>query len=245
MKKSKSIFKALLWPILLGVGQFFISFCLFLYFASQNPSLKGQALTHSFASYLGNYLWIPILWNLLVFLPLFWHHYQKYKIPNQELTKSTIFSIVTLSFPLCIGLNLLLALLKENTSSSFSLLFLISSSIMGPLLEEITFRGIAYQEIQKAFSKKTSIIFITCVFAFFHQGLLQILYAFCMGFLFFFLQEKHHSIFASIISHTSVNALAYFLSFVFPIVPNLYKGLIGVSFLFLFAFILHKQLKNT
>lgn len=246
MKKSKIILSAIFWPVLLGIGQFAISFLFFFLFAKKNPTLKGQALTQAFLPYMEKYIWVPILFNLIVLFPFFIHQYKKYASLKKKLQNKDIQSILFLSLPLCLAFNLLLSIGKEvQMHISFSFLLFFSTSILGPILEELAFRGIAYEEMKKIVTKKTAMIIVTLFFAGYHQGFFQIFYAACMGILFMFLREKYQNIKASMWSHISVNAFAYFFSFMLPIIPIFYKYIFGSLFLVLFALILRNQLKNT
>ncbi|MDD3340871.1 MAG: type II CAAX endopeptidase family protein [Bacilli bacterium] len=246
MKKSKIIIKTIFWPVLLWIGQFAISFLLFLFFASKHPALEGQALTKAFAPFIETQAYLFLLWNTLIFLPIFYRKYKKYKVGNNGIGKGDIVSILLLALPLCVSLNLILSLFTQNAvKPTFSIIILLSTGVIGPILEELSFRGIALEESKKLLSKKNAYIFITLFFAFSHQGITQIFYALVMGSIFLFIKEKYKNINAAIICHISVNTLSYFLSFFLLSISIPYKIFVSCLLFVLFVLILHKQLKKT
>ena len=82
---------------------------------------------------------------------------------------------------------------------------LISTGIIGPIIEELMFRGIIYNELKLKVSPMKAILLTTLFFAIIHFNILQIIYTFAVGFLFIFFYEKYKDIKAAIILHMTLN----------------------------------------
>ena len=56
-----------------------------------------------------------------------------------------------------------------------------------------------------------SIVLASLIFAFFHQTLVQVIYAFCLSFILIYVYEKYKTIKAPIIVHIVSNVISYFI----------------------------------
>lgn len=116
---------------------------------------------------------------------------------------------------ICLGLGITFSLIfhlirhfffpvpKEN----FNILLILATGILGPILEEIMFRGLIYDYLKEE-DKKQSMILTTVLFALSHTGIINILYAFVLGIILIYLKEHYKSLKAPIFFHIGVNVIA-------------------------------------
>lgn len=116
---------------------------------------------------------------------------------------------------ICLGFGLIFSLIfhmlrnfffpmeKEN----FNILIIISTGILGPILEEIMFRELIYNYLKKE-DKRQARIFTTVLFALSHTGIINILYASILGIILIYLKDKYKSINEPISFHIGVNMMA-------------------------------------
>lgn len=81
---------------------------------------------------------------------------------------------------------------------------IISTVVLGPILEEYLFRGIVYHRLKKYYPVMKSLLLTGIVFAFSHTDIFGILYAFIFNFMLIFIYEKY-DLKGSIIVHISAN----------------------------------------
>lgn len=218
--KIYGLIKSILWPLPIGIGQFLITWILsFYYICKENIQLEevsNPQFQIQFQTFLENHSWFLILGNLLLLLFVF--SIFKKKREQEEKANPTLLieSILYGSF-FGILLNLIFSKFFVTTYTEISLkmffLQICTIGIIGPMIEEYTYRGIVYQILKKLFSKKTVAILITLLFAFSHQGLQNILYALLMGSLFYQLLQRgtlHYAIVSHISANTSTLLLGFF-----------------------------------
>ncbi|QSZ26468.1 CPBP family intramembrane metalloprotease [Aceticella autotrophica] len=87
---------------------------------------------------------------------------------------------------------------------------LLSIVIIGPILEEIIFRGLIFKELRKGMSISTSIILQSTIFAIIHGSIYQGFYAFILGILLSVMFYLSKSIWVPIIIHMASNMVALF-----------------------------------
>ncbi|MEG2322529.1 MAG: CPBP family intramembrane glutamic endopeptidase, partial [Bacilli bacterium] len=61
------------------------------------------------------------------------------------------------------------------------ILTLISTSIIGPIIEELMFRGLIYNTLKQKYSNTKSMLLTTILFSLLHFNLIQIIYTFVVG----------------------------------------------------------------
>ena len=106
--------------------------------------------------------------------------------------------------------------MMETFEGSNSVLFIITVCTIGPVAEELLFRGLTLQYAMKAFDNKkykyAIAVFIQAIlFAVYHGNIIQSTYAFIFGLLFGAITVKAGSVLPSIITHCTVNASLYLL----------------------------------
>lgn len=148
-------------------------------------------------------------------------------IINTELVKSENFKKISFSnignlLILSVGMDGIQALISKSLSTIFpsylkvsesifnssdSYLQLIIIVILGPILEEMLFRGIIFGYLKKNFNIIAAVIVQALVFGVVHGNIVQGVYAFISGILLAIVYLHYESIFACIIVHMTINLL--------------------------------------
>jgi len=150
-----------------------------------------------------------LMFNLLIIIFLL-KKYRKYnKDYNSKIEIKDIFKIIISSILISLILNLLILYIKNildiNIQKNLSLYLIIMTGIIGPISEELLFRGIMYNKLLEFNSEKKSTILITIIFAFFHLDIFKIFYTLIIGYILIYLYKKHKNIKAPIIFHIVAN----------------------------------------
>jgi uncharacterized protein len=195
--------------------------------AASGGQFDIQGFTEELTSYIGaQSSWI-ILIAVAVSLPTF---YLFYRDRRQDLmTFVSLRSISPVSIPVLIilglSLNIILELLlvlasqlsflsgifesyNKLASSIFSgniVITLIAVGIIGPIFEEILFRGLIFGELRKITKVRLAIFIQALLFGIYHMNVVQGTYAFLIGLLLGYIYYRSNSIFASMIIHITIN----------------------------------------
>lgn len=206
----KNNLKILSWPILFGVGQFFMLIVLEIIYSFFDK-------IDNFNQFITNNSYIIIFINLLIFLPIYKKEYQKYEENYKEKIKAP-YKIIIIAFLLSLLLNSILYLIKINLNVKMqfnpNIFLLINTIIIGPILEEYVFRGVVYNKYLKLY-KKESIYITTLIFSLMHFDVLSILYTIIMGFIMNKIYIKEHTLKAPILFHITINLVS---SLIFPLI---------------------------
>lgn len=136
------------------------------------------------------------------------------KINFTSLLKEKTFFYTSLGFSLSIFLNMLIFKYFSipKTKDSLNLIInIISSGLIGPIYEEILFRGIFYNKLLKFTSPKKSLIITTICFSLIHFSPIKMFYALVLGYIFTKIYQKDNNILSPIIIHVSANITSIFL----------------------------------
>lgn len=136
------------------------------------------------------------------------------KINFTSLLKEKTFFYTSLGISLSIFLNMLIFKYFSipKTKDSLKLIInIISSGLIGPIYEEILFRGIFYNKLLKFTSPKKSLIITTICFSLIHFSPIKMLYALVLGYIFTKIYQKDNNILSPIIIHVSANITSIFL----------------------------------
>ena len=222
LKYFKDLLKVLIYPIIFIMGEFILQYIFVAIFNSKesngytNKEFLEYIKTIEYQDKLNNYInsktLIIILITLIIFAPLFYNIYIKYKQKNNFKLNNIFIPIL---FGITISLVYNITLYNLNNVFNFTDIFklsslpiivqIISSGIVGPILEELIFRGIVYNKL-KTFNKKMSaIIFTSLIFGLIHGNIINMIYAFGISFMFIYLYEKYKTLKAPIIMHISLN----------------------------------------
>lgn len=106
----------------------------------------------------------------------------------------------------------------ESTFSNIegSWLGILAIAIIGPILEEMLFRGAVTSELLKQYSPTKAIVFSALIFGIFHINPAQVLNAFLLGLLLAWLFYKTHSLIPSILIHILNNSLSIYFTRTYP-----------------------------
>ena len=100
----------------------------------------------------------------------------------------------------------------EAASSSFAgqnpILLILATVILGPIAEELTFRGLTYDRMKRYLGVPWSIIISSLMFGIYHANMIQFIYATLIGLLLAFYYEKSGSLIVPVIGHMAMNAFA-------------------------------------
>jgi len=204
------MWNAVKWLLLYIVVQFLIIFGFtFVYMANGNdPNLFGNFLNDNKI--------ILVLLLGLIFIPLYLYKYKKFDIKEKsfDITKLIIFVVF-----LSVGYNILayyldkyvlLSGLYSNTSNI--LVGIISTVLLGPIIEELLFRGVIYNNLKLKYSIKKSMIITTILFSLSHFTLIQIIYTLIFGMFLNKVYEKYQNIKYVIILHMVSNLVTTLIS---------------------------------
>lgn len=229
--------KIIKWPLIYFLFQFILIFLLSYYYVSNGNDVN------LFNDYLSTKQIYVALIVAIIFIPLLINDYKKYK--KQINTKINYFYLIILGVILSLMYNvfayylnfaLKTSLFDNNSNVAVTLL---STGILGPIIEELMFRGITYNELKSKYSNMKSILITTIFFAIIHINIIQILYALIIGFILIFVYEKYNNIKAPIILHMASNITTTLF------LPLLIKNNLIINYgIFIFSLILLIILKK-
>lgn len=91
-------------------------------------------------------------------------------------------------------------------------LSLLAVGIIGPIFEEILFRGLVFGELRKITKVQVAIFIQALLFGIYHMNLVQGTYAFVIGILLGYVYYRSSSIISSIIVHVTINSSTVLMS---------------------------------
>ena len=216
----KKFLKVLIWPIIFMIGSFFIKYIFVAIYNSKlnlsNEKLLNYIKTAEYQTKLNNYISSKALFITLIifiiFIPIFYKLFKKYKKENNFIYKDIILPItlgitISLIYNITIfNLNNLFHFTNIYEISNIPIIIeIICSGIIGPILEELVFRGVVYNKLKEFNKPMKSIILASIIFGVFHDNIINAVYAFGVSFMFIYLYEKYKTLKAPIIMHMSLN----------------------------------------
>lgn len=154
--------------------------------------------------------YILLVANILIIIFLFKKYYHKEK----KLTQKIIIPLILSGIFLATFLNMILFLFQSspNVTTLPVVTIIISTAIIGPILEELLFRYIYLNNLLKFNTETNAIMINTVIFSMLHGSLYNMLYAFIIGLILCKIYLKYKNIYANIIFHMSANLIVIFLS---------------------------------
>ena len=217
MSKVKYIFnfiKVLSWPFFIEIGQLFLIVVASVIFTSINASnlnisineyTKRSTYEKDLSNFMNSYMFIFLIIFSIIIIYFLIKKYNKINKDYKNEIKNNIFYIITLSFSLVIFLNIIIIYLNNlfniKDTNKFNFFFILTTGILGPIMEEYLFRGIVYEKLKQFNSKKTAIILSILIFGLLHGNIINIIYALIIGSVLMFLYEKYKTIKIPIIFH--------------------------------------------
>ena len=162
--------------------------------------------------------------NLLIITYLI----KKYNIKSKHINLLSCYTLILLGISLSTIFNPILFIFSKPNKVTIPLyISIISTGFIGPILEEILFRYILFNNLNKFNSKFKSLIIATIIFAIIHLNIIKIIYAFILGLILNITYIKSNNIKVPILIHISANIMSIFLKEF-----NIYILLLGlISFL--------------
>lgn len=151
-----------------------------------------------------------ILFDIIVAIYL----YLRNKRKEKKVKVANYFPIVYLGIGMAVVLNMLIFLFNLNNEMADLNIYLaiLSSGIIGPILEEMLFRYVFLNRLSNFFTMRNAILLSSLVFALLHGDIVTMIYAFIMGFIFAYVYVKYDNIKVSIMCHISANTIVIFLT---------------------------------
>ena len=151
-----------------------------------------------------------ILFDIIVAIYL----YLRNKRKEKKVKVTDYFPVVYLGIGMAVALNMLIFLFNLNNEMADLNIYLaiLSSGIIGPILEEILFRYVFLNRLRNFFTTRNAILLSSLVFALLHGDIITMIYAFIMGFIFAYVYVKYDNIKVSIMCHIGANTIVIFLT---------------------------------
>lgn len=197
--------KILKWPLSYIIIQFLLIILLYIiYFSLGNDINLFNQFLHVNQIYL-------VVTLALIFIPLLTYEYNKSKHNDFNGKVNKLWALLISGIILSLFYNILAFyvnfLLKTNLydSNTKMITTLIATGFIGPIIEELLFRGVMYNEAKKRYPNTKAIWIVNICFALCHFNVLQMFYAFILGFILIYVYEKYKTIKAPIIVHMASN----------------------------------------
>ena len=207
------IIKVLVYPIIFNISQLFI----ILLFILLNPKVDINDSNALFDYINKNSLFILLI-QCIIFIPFFFIKYKKNDIEENKVLVHDVIKISVFSIFLSIALNFIILLIKnvldvKVASSLITFTVILGTGVLGPIIEELLFRGIIYEKFKILFKGNVARLLAVLVFSLFHTGgIFQILFAFIIGYYLTYIYDKYQNIYLSIIAHMFVNISSILVS---------------------------------
>ena len=98
---------------------------------------------------------------------------------------------------------------------------ILAIAIVGPVLEELLFRGAITKALLQKYSPRTAIVISALIFGVFHINPIQIIPAFLIGLLLGWIYYKTASLIPCILMHILNNSLSVYLGIKYPEIENI------------------------
>jgi len=197
--------KIIKWPLIYLVVQLLLIFLLALAFTLTNNDIN---LLNDYVN--KNKIFLALA--NIIFIPILFINYKKYNQKEEKFDYKNIILLIGIGLFLSVFYNSLMFYLNKllNITSLYVennniLIALISTGIIGPIIEELMFRGIIYNEAKNKYSFMKAILITNIIFALFHFSFVQMIYAFIIGFILIYIYEKYKNIKACMIVHMASN----------------------------------------
>lgn len=236
--------KLLFYPILFLVIQFLVILIFTLIF-NNNTTLEVNTLEYNMqlSLFLNDY---KLLITLITAGVLLLFIIKKIDKPNNKPKNILYLIIIGISFAL--SYNLLLFSLNKlfnftnlfDETSTNILINLICTGIIGPILEELIFRGIIYNKLKKITDTKKSITITGLMFGIFHGNVIQFVYAFLFNIILTKAYDRDNNILTPIIIHISANCSVTLMLLIITKLNIYFSLLFFIIFLIIFFMMMYK-----
>lgn len=111
-----------------------------------------------------------------------------------------------------------LEIFYEDSRPKLLLILTILVTVLGPVAEELFFRGFAYPAVRKRLGIKNAVILVSVVFAMLHMNVVAFFPILGLGILLAYLYEKTGSLIPSIAVHVIHNSVVILLAYLYKII---------------------------
>ena len=243
-QNSFKLLKVLFWPIIFMIGQFFIRLLFVATFNNRNYSntnlskiIKTSNYQLKLNNYLNNNTLIMVIIIAVIFIPLYYFIFKKYQNHTRiKINKLLVLILFSMSFALFY--NAYLSIICNYHVSELPLYVqIICSGLIGPIIEELIFRGIIFNKLKETYSINSSMVLTTVIFALFHASLTGIIYTFIFGYMLVNIYQYYKDLRYSILMHISANIIVI----LFGIIINMHNIsynliILAISFIFFLYF---------
>ena len=158
---------------------------------------------------------ILILTNIIYIIYII----KKYRIKVNKYNLIDNYPKIYLFISIPLFLNSLILLINNQKIPTINIyIALFGSVILGPILEELVFRYLIYNNLNKFNKKNTSIILSSIIFALVHNGFINIVYAFIIGTILTIIYSKNKNIKEVIILHMVANFMSLLIKEYNPVI---------------------------
>jgi len=234
------MWKAVKWLVLYVVVQFILIFVFACYFTAtnNNPELLGEFLNNTKI-----YLVIILA---IIFIPLLLKQYKNLNIKKNKC--NNIYKYILFTICLSVSYNVIgfyvdKILMTNLYGNSNLIIGLISTVLIGPIIEELMFRGVMFNNLKNKYTIKKSAFITTILFMFSHFNLIQMFYTFIFGYFLIFVYEKYQNIKYVIILHM-VSNLTTTLTCLLIIKDNLILNMIILAVSIVGLYLNYKKLNT-
>lgn len=241
----KKVLSVIIYPIILFIVEWLLILLFSIIFNNTTSLTVGtDDYIVELSKFLSNNKLLISVLSLVILLPFL---YKKVDKPKNKTSNIPLLIIIGVLFSL--GFNLLLYGL--NIIFNFTNVFdaadtnivvtIVSVGIIGPILEELVFRGITYNRLKLVTSKKTAMIVTGLLFGIFHGNINQFIYVFIFNVLLIYSYEDEKNILAPIIMHISANVGTIILLIFIQKLNICYSLLLFIIFAIILLIILYKS----
>ena len=239
MNYIKKILRVVFFPVVFLAGEFFIQYIFVAIFNSRNlikfrslyPDMNDIDIirTSDYKIALSNYLndkaLLIVVTTFIIFSLIFIKALKKLNISNvkNRINTNDYINIFILGFFISMFFNTFIYTLNSvvhitdayKVSSIPLIVTIISSGIIGPILEELLFRGIVYNKLLAFNSHKKACIITSVMFSLMHfPNIITMFYTFVLSFIMIYLYDKYKSLHAPIIFHIAINSTILVLIYI-------------------------------
>lgn len=205
------LLKALVWPFLFVLISYLVNFIFsFIYFYKYSINSPEEL-----SNYLNNHSLLMVLISFIILFPILFKKYQKMSISPTKFKMSNGIWLLLIGSSLAVILNIIIYNIDKivdltnryDNINSQIIVPLITTGILGPILEEYLFRGILYNKLKEFNSNTKATIITSIIFAVVHFELTQIIYAFIFSLILIKIYDCYQNLKAPIITHIGANSV--------------------------------------
>jgi uncharacterized protein len=197
---------------------------------------------------------IILIFSALISFPIYWFAFWLRKENIFKFCRFSKLGFKNILFTSLLSLSLVLPVdylvsllsidkLSPNTEKMFNVIFegnglvvlLLGIGIIGPVIEEIIFRGLIYNELRRNISTVAALLIQAFLFGVYHMNLTQGIYAFALGIILGLVCTWTRSLWSSILIHMVFNSTSVVLTKIPGSEPRLLGSVWAVAVSFVTA----------